>query len=123
MPRVLISSPVRYDDGSGNIYDQLNRFILRIRGWGRLSKLDNPEAKQDMIGRFVADAINEETCEFISPQKYSEEIRELIKYPVKYDGAVYIWDANTNMILDFDEVPDDVRELVAEAMNKKLLRT
>lgn len=65
------------------------------------------------------------------------EIKELVKYPVKYDGMTYIFDANGNMILMIrgfgrlsnkfpetaEEVQDDIGYFVAEAINEKLLQS
>ena len=53
----LIKAPVRCQNGY--IYDSDSNMITQIRGWGRLQYLPNGEAKQDAIGEFVADAINE----------------------------------------------------------------
>lgn len=53
----LIKAPVKYDHGY--IWDADGNMIAQVRGWGRLQYLPNPEDKQDSIGQFVADAINE----------------------------------------------------------------
>lgn len=53
----LIKSPVEFV--RGYIHDAEGNVIMQVRGWGRLQYLKNPEEKQDAIGRFVADAINE----------------------------------------------------------------
>ena len=55
----LIKYPVRYDEHGQYIWDADNHMILSIRGWGRLQYLENGAEKQDEIGQFVADAINE----------------------------------------------------------------
>ena len=54
----LVKYPVKYD-GQMYIWDAECNMILQIRGWTRLSYLENPEYKQDSIARFIADAINE----------------------------------------------------------------
>ena len=40
------------DDAGGN-------HILRIRGWGKLGKLENGAEVQDMIGELIAEALTE----------------------------------------------------------------
>jgi len=55
----LVKYPVRYDDQGQYIWDADNHMVLMIRGWGRLQYLEDAEAKQDVIGEFVAEAINE----------------------------------------------------------------
>lgn len=53
----LIKTPVKFQ--IGKIFDDEGNHILDIRGWGRLQYLPDAEAKQDGIGEFVAEAINE----------------------------------------------------------------
>lgn len=71
----LYSPPFRFE--SGYIYDSENNMVVddgdlanasnsvagavaaRVRGWGRIGKLDNAEALQDEVGRIVAEALNE----------------------------------------------------------------
>ena len=55
----LIKYPVKYDNMGTYIFDADNHMVLMIRGWGRLQYLPEAEEKQDEIGQFVADAINE----------------------------------------------------------------
>lgn len=54
----LLQLPVHYDPEGTLIMDASNYHVLDIRGWGRLMYMDNPEEKQDAIGRHIADALN-----------------------------------------------------------------
>ena len=60
----LYRPPFRYEHGY--IYDARNYMVadesshcLRVRGWGRISYLKNPEALQDAAGELVAEALTE----------------------------------------------------------------
>lgn len=50
-------------DGSGHVVADNNvendDQLLRIRGWGRILYMENPEALQDEVGRIVAEALTE----------------------------------------------------------------
>jgi hypothetical protein len=51
--------PVEYSSFGTYIYDADDKMIADVRGWGWIQKLKNPEDKQDALGKFIADAINE----------------------------------------------------------------
>jgi hypothetical protein len=63
----LYSPPFRYE--MGYIFDAKGRMVaddpcvedvtLRIRGWGRISYLEDPNALQDVVGVMIAEAITE----------------------------------------------------------------
>ena len=66
----LYKPPFRYENGW--IWDANNQFVAdeggpshqeprmaRIRGWGRIQYLPNPEQLQDEIGRMMAEALTE----------------------------------------------------------------
>lgn len=53
----LIAYPVKFQ--IGKIFDANGDHILDIRGWGRLQYMPTPETKQDAIGEWIAEAINE----------------------------------------------------------------
>ena len=55
----LIKYPVKYENTGTYIFDADGHMVLMIRGWGRLQCLPDAEARQDEIGQFVADAIND----------------------------------------------------------------
>ena len=55
----IIKGPVRYDKHGQMIFDSNSNLICDIRGWGRIQYMSNPEEKQDGLGKFIADAINE----------------------------------------------------------------
>ena len=55
----IIKYPVIYDEFGQKIFDTDSNMICDIRGWGHIQYLDNPEKKQDDMGQFIADAINE----------------------------------------------------------------
>lgn len=62
--RKLVKYPVRYDKWGTYIFDADSHMVLMIRGWGRLQYLPEAEAKQDEIGNFVAQAINDKLRPF-----------------------------------------------------------
>ena len=41
------------DDGA------LGEAIVRVRGWGRISYLENPKALQDEVGAIIVEALND----------------------------------------------------------------
>ena len=53
--KLEIEFPVNYDPNSQMIFDDDGNVIANVRGWGRLNDVD----KQDQIGRFMADSMNE----------------------------------------------------------------
>lgn len=55
----MIKYPVQYSPLGIYINDADNKMIADVRGWGWIQKLENPEATQDEIGQFIAEAINE----------------------------------------------------------------
>lgn len=55
----LYKKPFHYDDCGQMIFDADHNQVVDIRGWGRISKMDNPEAKQDAFGRFVCKLLND----------------------------------------------------------------
>lgn len=54
-----LALPVVYSNLGTYIFDANEHMICDIRGWGWIQKLSNPEAKQDALGKFIAEAINE----------------------------------------------------------------
>lgn len=55
----LIKAPVEYIRMGTAIFDADFNRVCDVRGWGRISYMENPEDKQDSMGRFIAKAINE----------------------------------------------------------------
>ena len=62
----LYEAPFKFQ--YGYIYDAKNRMVadddgqdvaLRVRGWGRISNLPNPEQLQDTVGELIAQALTE----------------------------------------------------------------
>jgi len=62
----LYESPFKFE--CGYIYDAKNRMVadddgqdvvLRVRGWGRINSLENPEKLQDTVGELIAQALTE----------------------------------------------------------------
>lgn len=62
----LYAPPFRFD--RGYIWDAKNNMVadddaqdvaLRVRGWGRISYMPNPEALQDAVGELFAKALTE----------------------------------------------------------------
>ena len=54
-----IMFPVSYYSGTQMIFDSNEEIVLDVRGWGRIQYLPEPEKRQDSIGEFIADAMNE----------------------------------------------------------------
>lgn len=48
-------------DANGNTVadNPMEEGALRLRGWGRISHMENPEQLQDEIGEIIADAMSE----------------------------------------------------------------
>lgn len=55
----LIKAPVKYEPMGTAIFDAEFNRVCDVRGWGRISYMEDPEEKQDSMGRFIAEAINE----------------------------------------------------------------
>ena len=68
-----IKYPVHYSELGTYIYDADNNMIADVRGWGWIQYMDNPEAIQDNMGKFIADAINEKLDQIKSALGLEEE--------------------------------------------------
>lgn len=55
----IIIYPVRYEPMGQYIFDAEDHTVANVRGWGRLQYMEHGEEKQDAIGHFIAEAINE----------------------------------------------------------------
>ena len=55
----IIKYPVEYSNIGVYIYDNSNKMIADVRGWGWIQKLDDGRLIQDEMGEFIAEAINE----------------------------------------------------------------
>lgn len=53
-----IKFPVKYVNLTQQIFDRDNQLVADVRGYGRLSHLDDPNAEQDKIGNFIASSMN-----------------------------------------------------------------
>lgn len=59
----LYKPPLRYD--FGYIWDSNNEMVAddggmaRVRGWGRISYMNDGEALQDKVGELIAEALTE----------------------------------------------------------------
>ncbi len=58
MTDILIKYPVRYESMGTTIFDANNNKIIDIRNWGKICYMKDPEKKQDLMGQFIANAIN-----------------------------------------------------------------
>ena len=54
----VFDSEQRMVSDDGDSLDKKN-FAARVRGWGRISYLPEPEKLQDEVGHMMADALNE----------------------------------------------------------------
>ena len=55
----IIKYPVYYDSFGQMIFDKDNNLVCDIRCWGHIQYLTDPEKKQDDMGQFITDAIND----------------------------------------------------------------
>lgn len=84
----LIKAPVRYEKRGTYIFDAEHNMVANVRGWGRISYMDNPEEKQDSMGRFIADAINEKMVDKKSERQLYYECPVCgDHYPVERNGC------------------------------------
>ena len=62
-PKDYIIGKVNYDPNSNYVFDSQKNIILEIRGWGRISGMfddvGSAENFQDLVGKFIEEAINE----------------------------------------------------------------
>lgn len=57
--RKLFKKPFIYNADGQYVLDADNKMVLDIRGWGWIQYLDNAEQRQDAVGTFVCDLLNE----------------------------------------------------------------
>lgn len=69
--KIIYKPPFTYDKQSGFIYDAEHNHVAdkangsseygvaRVRGWGRISYMENPKEIQDSIGEHIAKALTE----------------------------------------------------------------
>jgi hypothetical protein len=71
-----IKLPVEYDGHGTYIFDAAGLMIADVRGWGWIQKLADPEQKQDALGQFIAEAINEKFARpsSLPPKELEKEI-------------------------------------------------
>lgn len=55
----VIKYPVKYDNGTGYFFDANDDVIAEVRGFGRFQYMEEGTEKMDVIGYFIANAINE----------------------------------------------------------------
>ena len=48
-----------YDADNNMVSDQHESSVCRVRGWGRISYMENPEQLQDAVGEHIAKALTE----------------------------------------------------------------
>lgn len=61
MSKIPITGPIEYRQAGQYLYDAEGKMIANVRGWGWIQylKVEDPEAVQDEIGQFIAEAISE----------------------------------------------------------------
>lgn len=64
--RKLYRPPFKYDPMGGYIWDSDGNMVadeagkaMRLRGWGRIGYMENPEALQDAVGELIANVLTE----------------------------------------------------------------
>lgn len=68
-----IKGPFRYDElGGGYIWDANGRMIANVRGWGWIQYMDDPEERQDTLGKFLAEALTEKLQRELGSKEDSE---------------------------------------------------
>ncbi|NPW01848.1 hypothetical protein [Pseudomonas aeruginosa] len=98
----LYTPPFSYDSFGGYIWDAKQNMVadnhvdgdqvLRVRGWGRIVYMENPEELQDEFGAMLAEALTEyverrngsEEGHVVVPRDLLEELLEAAK-----DGAAH----------------------------------
>ncbi|EOC3902976.1 hypothetical protein ACI3SA_006580 [Pseudomonas aeruginosa] len=98
----LYTPPFSYDSFGGYIWDAKQNMVadnhvdgdqvLRVRGWGRIVYMENPEELQDEFGAMLAEALTEyverrngsEEGHVVVPRELLEELLETAK-----DGAAH----------------------------------
>ncbi|HFE9263354.1 TPA: hypothetical protein ACGAVB_006981, partial [Pseudomonas aeruginosa] len=98
----LYTPPFSYDSFGGYIWDAKQNMVadnhvdgdqvLRVRGWGRIVYMENPEELQDEFGAMLAEALTEyverrngsEEGHVVVPRELLEELLEAAK-----DGAAH----------------------------------
>ena len=73
----FIKGPVVYEKMGTMILDADNNLIVDIRGWGRFQYMEDGEKKQDEMGQFIADAINEKLTGNLKME--NERLRESLR--------------------------------------------
>ena len=46
----IVKFPVVYEPYAQMVFDSENHLVLSLRGWGRISKMNDPERIQDIVG-------------------------------------------------------------------------
>lgn len=61
MSTLPIKGPIEYRAPGQYLYDAEGKMIANVRGWGWIQylKVEDPEAVQDSLGQFIAEAISE----------------------------------------------------------------
>lgn len=118
----------------GYIFDANNQMVadeadadsminaLRIRGWGRIGYMENPEALQDKVGELIAEALTQYWEGKSAEAPLLERIAELERQLNAYDSEPFAWavfDGEGNEDLMLYENNETVREDFEKA-NPKL---
>lgn len=85
----LIKYPVEYEPMGIAIFDADFNRVCDVRGWGRLLYMENPEEKQNSIGRFIANAINEKLKKN-KQGKNKMKLHEFIEKKHKLESAIVV---------------------------------
>lgn len=68
---------------------------LRVRGWGRISYMEDPEKLQDEVGALIAEALTEKwagTAPHPAPAPTEQELELAgLGYPLSKDSAIKLW--------------------------------
>lgn len=76
--KAVIKFPVKYEPCGTMILDSENNMVAQVRGWGRISYMDKPEEKQDMMGRFIAESMNKMIKEkSVDRKKYRTDLSQV----------------------------------------------
>lgn len=83
----LIKFPIKYDINGTHLFDAENKMVAQVRGWGYLQYQENPELKQDFIGKWIEEKLNSEA----EIDLLKEEIGKLKKTLTKIVEAGDLW--------------------------------
>ncbi|MFU4516061.1 hypothetical protein ACM73F_14695 [Pseudomonas aeruginosa] len=125
----LYTPPFSYDSFGGYIWDAKQNMVadnhvdgdqvLRVRGWGRIVYMENPEELQDEFGDMLAEALTEyverrngsEEGHVVVPRELLERIRSQLDLRAEFDQT---YPPETQPVNDDARLFLELRDLLSE---------